>query len=69
MTPEESTIMDAWDDGQSMQDIARDLRMPLRKVRKIVSCYHEKGEGSSVGQMMVEGSAKLAAAVNAARGA
>lgn len=66
-TPVENQIMDLWDQGRSIEQIARSLQITRKRAALIVGTYYDQGERTRAERAMIAGSAKLLAAMNQAR--
>lgn len=66
-TPVETKIMDLWDQGRSIEQIARHLRIRRKQAATVVGQYHDHGERTRAERAMIAGSAQLLAAMNQAR--
>ena len=66
-TPVETRIMDLWDCGKSIEQIARELRIRRKQAATIIGQYHDHGERTRADRAMIAGSAALLAAMTQAR--
>lgn len=59
----ETRILALWDNGLPVTAIARELSMPLKAVRKIVTYYHADHEYRDERRLIIAGSQRLALAI------
>ena len=62
-TPQENRIMDLWDGGLSIKQIAAQTGIRLHKVEHIVSCFSGRNEQRVAEASIRAGSAALLAAI------
>lgn len=67
LTPQEERIMAHWDNGLSVQAIARTTGINLSRVRIIVAWFHEGQEATTTRTAMIAASHQLATAIQHAR--
>lgn len=65
LTATERAVCAAWDNGQSIERIARSLRLHRDRVSDIVSGFNDSGETRRTLAAMRHGSAQLLAALQA----
>lgn len=63
----ETRFMDLWDQGYSIEKIARWLRISRDQARRVLCQYYDNGDRTRNERAMIAGSAKLLAAMNQAR--
>ena len=63
----ERHIMDLWDAGRSIEQIARQLQHPRRSIRDVITNFHDAGEASADRRAMIAFSAALLDALTQAR--
>jgi hypothetical protein len=66
LTPAERAICDAWDNGQSIDQIARARKMPRHDVRDVISRLDGSADARRERAMMQSGSAAMRAALHRA---
>ena len=69
LTPKERAIMDRWDAGQSMRQIARELGKDYDRVRNLIVYYHGRAEYRNERNAMAACSAALLSAIQQERAA
>ena len=67
LTPNERAIMDRWDAGQSIRQIARELGRDYDRVRNLIVYYHGRAEYRNERNAMAACSAALLAAIRQAK--
>lgn len=67
LTPQETRIMDMWEGGMSMQRIAHRLNLKRRTVSNTVNMYDAGNLARTERAALTAGSARLFAAIKAAR--
>lgn len=68
ISPRDQHIMDAWDDGMSIQHIAQSLSLRVELVRGVVFSYAEGNAARINAQLARQGSARLLAAIHRLQG-
>lgn len=63
LTQTEARVMDRWDAGQSIRQIARETSLTVARVNEIVSIYHCRAETRKHRQAMAISSATLRTAI------
>ena len=66
MTPREAQVMDLWDNGHSMEQIAAAGIVSLPRAKAIVSTFTDTEAERHAARNTISGSAALLAAMNAA---
>lgn len=62
-TPTETRILAMWDDGISIERIARQLELRRETVADCVSLYHDSGDNARERNAMIAASANLLSAL------
>lgn len=68
-TPREDHILALWDQGQSIEQIAREVGINRRKVAQLIGTYCDCGETMRAHNAMIAASTGLLAAITRARAA
>lgn len=68
ISPRDQRIMDAWDNGQSIQMIAQRLSIRVARVSAVVFAYAEGNDARTLAQDAKRGSAQLLAAIHRLQG-
>lgn len=69
LTPRELAIMDRWDAGKTISQIARELGKPVARVRNTVAYYDGAADHRTHKGAMVAGSEQLLSAIRQERAA
>ncbi|WP_298174598.1 hypothetical protein [Novosphingobium sp.] len=69
LTPKELAIMDRWDAGKSINQIARELGRPVEQVRKLVIYYDGAADQHMSNRATAAASAQLLHAIQRERAA